>query len=66
MKDPEKLLETLRDLLYNSKGFTALLCVVLVLATIAFPTFMLWIFATTVVFLFIKGMILILEMINNR
>ena len=66
LKEIEKHLETLKDLFYNSRQFTLALIGFVVLFTIAFPQLMMLLFATTVVFIFIKGLILILEMINNR
>ena len=66
MQQLEKWLTEFRKLLYESKGFTALLIAMLVLLFIAFPNFMFWILVSTVVFIFIKGVILIIKMINNR
>jgi hypothetical protein len=66
LKELEKHLETLKNLFYNSRQFTLALICFVVLFTIAFPQLMMLLFATTVVFIFIKGLILILEMINNR
>ena len=66
MQQLEKWLTEFRNLLYESKGFTAFLIVMVVLLFVAFPNFMLWILVSTVVFTFIKGVILIIKMINNR
>lgn len=62
----EEILEKGRNLLYNSRRFTLFLIGFIVLVTIAFPQLMMLVFATTVVFIFIKGLILIISMINNR
>ena len=66
MQQLEKWLNELRKLLYESKGFTVFLIVMVVLLFVAFPNFMLWIVVSSLVFVFIKGVILILKMINNR
>ncbi len=66
LKELEKHLETLKNLFYNSRQFTLALIVFVVLFTIAFPQLMMLLFATTVVFVFIKGLILILKMISDR
>ena len=62
----EELLDKGRNLLYNSRRFTLFLIGFIVLVTIAFPQLMMLVFATTVVFVFIKGLILLILMINNR
>ena len=62
----EEILEKGRSLLYNSRRFTLFLIGFIVLVTIAFPQLMMLVFATTVVFVFIKGLILLILMINNR
>ena len=62
----EETLEKGRSLLYNSRRFTLFLIGFIVLVTIAFPQLMMLVFATTVVFVFIKGLILLILMINNR
>jgi len=66
MQQLEKWLNELRKLLYESKGFTVFLIIMVVLLFVAFPNFMLWIVVSSLVFVFIKGVILILKMINNR
>ena len=66
MQQLEKWLTEIRNLLYESKGFTAFLIIMVVLLFVAFPNFMLWILISTVVFIFIKGVILLIKMINNR
>ena len=66
MQQLEKWLDEIRNLLYQSKGFTTLLIVMVLLLFIAFPNFMLWILVSSLVFVFIKGVILIVQMINNR
>ena len=66
MQQLEKWLDEIRNLLYQSKGFTTFLIVMVVLLFIAFPNFMLWILVSSLVFVFIKGVILIVQMINNR
>ena len=66
MQQLEKWLNEIRNLLYESKGFTIFLIAMVVLLFIAFPNFMLWIVVSSLVFVFIKGVILILKMINNR
>ena len=66
MQQLEKWLNEIRNLLYQSKGFTVFLIVMVVLLFVAFPNFMLWIVVSSLVFVFIKGVILILKMINNR
>ena len=62
----EETLEKGRSLLYNSRRFTLFLIGFIILVTIAFPQLMMLVFATTVVFVFIKGLILLILMINNR
>ena len=66
MQQLEKWLIDLRKLLYESKGFTVFLIAMVALLFVAFPNFMLWIVVSSLVFVFIKGVILILKMINNR
>ena len=66
MNDIEKYVEKIKELAYQSKHFTWGVVAVLVLITIAFPQFMAWVVATTVVFILVKGFILILKMINDR
>ena len=66
MNELEKWLEKVKDLAYQSRKFTWILIAILVLITIAFPQFMAWIVSTTVVFILIKGFILILQMISDR
>jgi hypothetical protein len=62
----EEILDKGRNLLYNSRRFTLFLIGFIFLATIAFPQLMMLVFATSVVFVFIKGLILLILMINNR
>ena len=62
----EKWQRELRRLFYESKGFTTFAIALIVLLVIAFPNVMLWVAVTSLVFIFVKGVILIVEMINNR
>ena len=66
MNDIEKFVEKVKELAYQSKYFTWGVIAVLVLVTIAFPQFMALVVSTTVVFILVKGFILILKMISDR
>ena len=66
MEELEKLLQKLKDLSCQSKPFAFAIVALLILIVIAFPGFAALVVSTTLIFLFIKGMILIVGMINDK
>lgn len=66
MEELEKWLKNVKRLAYESKAFTYGMCALVVMVGVAFPVFLLWVAATTIVFVFVKGVLLILEMIKNK